>query len=315
MTTSTLILPGSPEWLRYFSASKVAALPIKLDERGEYTRGVSRWESPFSLFHRMAGHLEPEDPKDEFTVGHAAELMLAALYRELHPGWRLSPGEVQYVRTDLGVPAMATLDRRASRGSSRRVVEFKTARDANEFGVDGTDEIPADYFIQQTWQMGVTGYTRHPAHLMLGMSFFARRLFEVAFDAEVFAFLLEAARKFNAMLAEGIEPELDDTKPTYETIRELHPDIDGTAVYIEAADAQALLDSEADLDAAKSFAMGRKSWALKQMGNAQYLYVRDPGGDHKKDVKVADRRKNSHGSVSFYVNKKADLAAITGGIS
>lgn len=319
MTTATpvasnsLILPGSPEWLRYFSASKVAALPIKLDSKGEYTQGFSRWESPFSLWHRMSGHLAPEDPKDDFTVGHAAELMLAALYLHVHPDWRLSPGEVQFVREYRGIMMMATLDRRAVRGSLRRVVEFKKARSLEDFGDDGSDEVPADYFMQVQWQMGVSGYTKYPAHLMVGLSFFERKIYEIPFDPDVFAFLVEAACKFQQSLTDGVEPALDDSTPTYETIRELHPDIDGTVVYVDREDAEALLGAEADLDAAKSFATGRKSWALKQMGNAQYLYVPDPGGDHKKDVKVADRRKNGHGSVSFYVNKKADLAAITGG--
>ena len=310
MNTSALILPGSPEWLRYFSASKVSALPIRLDDHGRYTKGFSRWESPFSLWHRMSGHLAPDEPKDEFTVGHAAELMLAALYSHEHPDWRLSRGEVQFVREHRGVLMMATLDRRASRGRWRRVVEFKTARSLEEFGIDGSDEVPADYFMQLQWQMGVTGYTQHPAHLMLGMSFFARRIFEVPFDPDVFAFLLEAAAKFQASLDEGVEPELDDTKPTYDTVRELHPDIDGTSVYIGAADAIALLRSDTDLDAAKSFLMGRKSWALKQMANAKYLYVRHPEDDPTRDVKIADRRPHGSGSVAFSLNKKADMAAL-----
>ncbi|WP_052067981.1 YqaJ viral recombinase family protein [Rhodococcoides fascians] len=319
MTTATpiasdsLILPGSAEWLRYFSASKVAALPIKLDANGEYTQGFSRWESPFSLWHRMSGHLAPEDPKDDFTVGHAAELMLAALYLHVHSGWKLSPGEVQFVRELHGIMMMATLDRRAVRGSHRRVVEFKKARSLEEFGDDGSDEVPADYFMQVQWQMGVSGYTKFPAHLMVGLSFFDRKIYEIPFDPDVFDFLVAAAVKFNQSLVDGIEPALDDSTPTYETIRELHPDIDGTAVYVDVEDAIELLNSAASFEASEAFLRGCKSSALKRMGNAQYLYVQDPGGDHKKDVKVADRRKNGHGSVSFYVNKKADLAAITGG--
>ena len=93
---------------------------------------MSRWESAYSLWHRMRGDIADEPDKDIYNVGKAFELALAELWKIEHPGWKLSRGEVQFVTDGLGFPAMATVDRRAMRGRRRKLVEFKIARDLNE---------------------------------------------------------------------------------------------------------------------------------------------------------------------------------------
>lgn len=206
------LIPGSREWLAVVTASKVAAIA-----------GVSRWESPYSLWHRMAGHLPPEEPKDEFTVGHAFEPALAEMWKEANPGWRISAGEVQHRTDRFGFPAAATLDRRASRGRARRVVEFKTARSLEDWGDDFTDVCPDDYVCQVIWQQGLTGWTKYPAHLMVMGSFFRFHTYEIQFDQGVFDVLVDRARAFWQSINDGIEPPLDDTVHTYECVRALHP--------------------------------------------------------------------------------------------
>lgn len=249
--------PGSPEWLQLVSASKIAAIV-----------GLSRWESPYSLWHRMAGHLEPEEPRDEFTVGHAFEPALAELWKAENPGWRLSRGEVQYARDGLGFPAVATLDRRASRGRSRRVVEFKTARSLEDWGDDFTDHAPDDYVAQVIWSMGITGWWKHPAHLVVMGPFFRWHTYEIPFDPQVFLSLLDAARIFWQSIRDGHEPPLDDTVPTYECVRELHPEIDGSVVDVPAELAVDYLTAVEARKAAEKTERGHKSDLLARMGNA-----------------------------------------------
>ena len=257
--------PGSPEWLGLVSASKIAAIV-----------GLSRWESPYSLWHRMAGHLEPEEPKDEFTVGHAFEPALAELWKSENLGWRLSRGEVQYFTDRFGFPAVATLDRRASRGRSRRVVEFKTARSLEDWGDDFTDHAPDDYVTQVMWQMGVTGWTKHPAHLTVMGPFFRWHTYEIPFDQAVFDELVGQGRAFWDSLQAGAQPELDDTVPTYECVRELHPEIDGSEVVVPAELARGYLGT---VEARKSFETAErahKTRLLDAMGNA--AIARTDGG-------------------------------------
>lgn len=249
--------PGSPAWLKLVSASKVAAIV-----------GLSRWESPYSLWHRMAGHLAPEEPKDEFTVGHAFEPALAELWKSENTGWRLSRGEVQYFTDRYGFPAVATLDRRASRGRSRRVVEFKTARSLEDWGDDFTDACPDDYVVQTIWQMGVTGWTKHPAHLTVMGPFFRWHTYEIPFDQAVFDELVDQSRRFWQSLADGVEPALDDTVPTYNCVRELHPDIDGSEVVVPRELAVDYLAAVEARKAAETAERGLKSELLALMGNA-----------------------------------------------
>src|SRR4051812_2350413 len=109
-------LPGSARHGAMITASKAAAIC-----------GVSRWNSAYSCWLTMKGLIDPEPPKDIFDTGKAFEYALDELWRIKHQGWRLSRTEVQYVTDELAYPAAATPDRVASRGKSRRLVEFKIA--------------------------------------------------------------------------------------------------------------------------------------------------------------------------------------------
>src|SRR5699024_9712697 len=163
VSTEVELKPGSPEWQRIITPSKIPAI-----------LGKSRFESPYRLWHRMRGDLPGDPPNDRFTAGHALEHALAYIWKQENPGWVLSPGEVQ-VRGDrdrLGFDAVATVDRRASRGTFRRVVEFKTARSLEDWGDQFTDDVPLDYYLQVQAQQIITGWTEHPAHLLVMGPFF-----------------------------------------------------------------------------------------------------------------------------------------------
>jgi hypothetical protein len=75
------IEPGSPEWLRAITPSKVAAI-----------LGVSRWESPYSLWHRMKGTVPPEGPKDIFQIGHDYEPAAATRWEAVARRGAVRPG-------------------------------------------------------------------------------------------------------------------------------------------------------------------------------------------------------------------------------
>src|SRR5699024_7345573 len=96
----------------------------------------------------MLGNIPPQPPKDEVTVGHAFESALAYIWRAENPGWQLSPGEVQYEDHSRGFPALATIDRRARRGRSQHIVEFKTTRSWEKWGDPDGGQLPGDYFVQ-----------------------------------------------------------------------------------------------------------------------------------------------------------------------
>lgn len=283
--------PGSPEWLRLITASKVPAI-----------LGVSRYKSQFELWHEMAGNVDPapiaEAKQDDFDYGHAAELAAAEYWAFKNPGWRLSRGEVQYTDDELEFGNAATIDRRASRGRSRRIVEVKTARDLEEFGDDGSGEIPTDYAAQLLWQQRITGFTA-PADLVLWPQYGKPRIYTVEYHAPLAASIVGKVRAWVASLADGTPPELDNTVSCYETVRRLHPDIDrGAEVELDPELGVRMLTVDRQLKDLTAEHRGLKTRVLDRMGRAQYARV----GKHK----IADRRPGRGGSVSLYAATKTN---------
>lgn len=209
------INPGDPEWLGIITPSKVAAI---LSKPGE---PISRYESAYRLYHRMKGLCPPEPPKDAFDMGHDAEVYAAVRWLRANPGWLLSPGEVQvHVDPDkFGFPVVATVDRRAVRGSSRRVVEFKIARNLSDLEVWGDDlkgEAPEDYWTQVQALMLFTGWTEVEAHLFVIGPYLNERCYSIGYDRSVASWIIAECRRFFESLAGDEPPELDNTVATYE---------------------------------------------------------------------------------------------------
>jgi hypothetical protein len=254
--------------------------------------GISRWESTYTCWLRMKGIIEPKAPQDIFTVGLAFESALAYLWKADNPGWRLSPGEVQYVTDKFGFPACATLDRRASRGRSRRVVEFKIAHRTDEWGDENlSGDCPADYALQVIAQQVFTGWHR-PAHLVVMGPFFKHRTYIVEYDEKIVAWMLAECRKFYASLAHPVPPELDDSLSTYEAVREQHPDITpGLRVEIPEALATDWHSARAEAASTERVLRGLKSKILDTVGDAEWVTA--------NGEVVGKRQPHAHGGVAL----------------
>ncbi|ROZ49362.1 hypothetical protein EEB13_05405 [Rhodococcus sp. WS3] len=288
--------PGSPEWLKLVTASKIPSI-----------LGISRFKSQFALWHEMAGNVpsEPisESRQDDFDYGHAVELAAAEYWRYKNDGWVISRGEVQYTDDALEFGNAATIDGRASRGAWRRIVEIKTARDLEEWGDDGSGEVPADYAAQVIWQQLITGW-HEPANIVLWPQYGKPKIYSIEYDAQIAASILTLVREWNASLASGIPPELDDSITTYETVRRLHPEIDGREVQLDAALAHDYLTAVTDDKEITKRLRGLKTRVLDAMGNAQTAVV--------VDLKIATRSPARGDAIALRSNTKADPATIEG---
>jgi putative phage-type endonuclease len=298
------LAPGTDLWRQAVTPSKVAAI-----------LGVSRWESPFRLWHRMKGITPGDPPKDAYDIGHDYEPAAANRWARKNPGWKISAGEVQF-HVPAGhypFPAVATLDRRASRGAWRRVVEVKIARNATDleaWGDDLSGDCPEDYAAQVMAQMLFCGATQPAAgwttvgDLLAIGPYFNERIYQIEYDANVASWIIEECTSFFASLKSDIPPDLDDTVPTYECLRELHPDIDGTTAPIDPALALDYAECVAAEKHAKAATQGAKNRLLAAMKTAQYAAVGatlDPDtGNYVGGFRIADRRNNGKGGVSLY---------------
>lgn len=286
------IQPGSEPHLRCISPSKVASI-----------LGLSRWESQYSLWHRIRGDIPPQPPKDAFDLGHDVEPLAANRWRRKNPGWQLSPAEVQFVIDPncFGFPALVTLDRRAVRGRSRRVVEFKLARDQydmEKWGDDFTGDLPPDYCAQVLAAMIFTGWTQLPGQLLAMGPNYNDRLYEVAYDDEARVEaddLIEQCRWFWKSLAGNNPPDLDNSLATYQCIKQLHPEIDGTTVDLDPDEAMAYAQARVAFNDAEETLQLETNRLLKRMEKAQYAVL--------GDLQVARRQRGSKGGVAFYPSK------------
>ena len=283
--------PGSEAWHALLTPSKVPPL-----------LGISRWQSQFTAWHVEAGNIPPEEiseaKQDDFDYGHAAELAAAEYWKFKNPGWRLSRGEVQYTNDALPFPNAATIDRRGSRGSRRKAIEVKTARDLNEYGDDGSGEVPTDYAAQIITQQLITGF-HEPADLVLWPQYGKPRIYTVEYDPAVAESIVERIVAWKKSIAAGEPPALDDTVSTYETVKRLHPDIDGREVQLEPALAAEYLQAVADEKAIKSRLRGTKTRVLHAMGSAETALV-------YREV-IATRSPHGSGGTQIKANPKADL--------
>src|SRR6266704_493758 len=141
------IEPGSREWLRVMSASKIPAV-----------LGLSPWESRFSLYHRMTG-MVGDDTNDQTRRGHYLEPAIAAWFADQHPDWR-----IQETGTWLHPQRpwqAASPDRTATLpDGSVELVECKSSAMFEDWGEPGTDEIPVYHRGQVIWQMDTVGLRR-----------------------------------------------------------------------------------------------------------------------------------------------------------
>jgi hypothetical protein len=242
----------------------------------------------------MKGLIDPQPPQDIFNVGLAFEQALAEMWRQENEGWWLSRGEVQFVTSKFGFPAVATIDRRATKASCRRqkVVEFKIARSLEEWGdpyLDG--DCPADYALQVMAQMVLTEL-HDTADLMVMGPFFKNHTYQISYDQSVADWMLGECRSFYASLSQSTPPPLDESESTYKTLRELHPDIT-PGLNVEIPESLALDWRTASIEAkqADRTLRGLKSKVLDTVGNAQYITV--------NGEVVAARQPHGRGGVSL----------------
>ena len=287
--------PGSSEWRSTISSSKIPTI-----------LGLSPWNSPYALWHEMHGDVAPAGMDEKRArIGHYAELMLVPYWLDDHPGWTCErTSELSYEQTftgDYGYPAVATVDAVATGPDGEQcIIECKTTNDMSTWGKPGDpDAVPAHYYAQVMWQMGVSGI--HRAEIIV-LGHMQTETHPVEWDPDVFAGLVDAGADWWASLEAGDPPALDESVATYETVRGLHPDIDkGTEVETGRDMALAILDATMTLEEADATLQGLKTKALDLMGTAQHLTC---GGE-----KIATRRARGKGKPFITINKQARIGA------
>jgi putative phage-type endonuclease len=289
------LAPGSPEWLTRMSASKVAAM-----------LGLSTYDSPYSLWHVMAGLVEPEPDNDVKRRGHYLEPAVAAWFTDQHPEYALLPGGTwqhkarpwQIASPDrLLTPYVVeaeilnedgTLDR-GEPAEPTALLELKSASDDSEWGRPGTDEIPNGYRAQVVWQMDTIGV--HRCHVAVITAYLEFREYVIDYDPDEAEFIRSEAVRFMDSLPTGGNPQrpnIDEHSATYEAVRRMHPGIDRARdVELDHDTARDYCQARLALTAAQDEERRTKSVIANLLGdarralyNGQTIAYRKPNGDN-----------------------------------
>lgn len=295
-TATETLTPGSDAWARTVSASKIPAL-----------LGLSTYDSAYSLWARATGRLENIERDTKATQrGNLMEAtLLTYLDTELGDGHRVTAGAA-YIHPEHPTWSAAP-DGHVYEGRRRTpyaLVECKTARYSEEWGTEGTAEIPPGYLAQVAWQMYVTGARLVYVPALVAMEF---RLYVVQWEdiAGDIDLILGAVQEWQACVDTDTAPAWDGSDATYEAVRRLHPLIDPDAeATIPCHLADALWAADADLKAADATLKALKSEVLDLAGNARTILT-DTG------LKVGGRQARGTGTPYLTITKpKATAPAV-----
>lgn len=252
---------GSPEWYaartRRFGASEIAAI-----------LALSPWQSPFSLWHLKAGNVPPQVDREWMDWGRDQEWVIARRFARAHQdeGWKVRRCGL-YV--NLARPWQVAQPDRVLHFGGRRMgaLECKTDRYADDWGAEGSDDIPIYYRCQAMWQMDCFGWSAcYLAVLITGVDY---REYLVRYDPEEAEILRKAAVEFLASIERNEPPSLDTHAATYRAVRQLHPDIDDVEIEIDAELAEQYRTALTELDAAEAAKSLAGARVLDAMGRAR----------------------------------------------
>jgi putative phage-type endonuclease len=246
--------PGSPEWhaarANGLGGSEIAAV-----------LGLSPFESRFSLWHRKAGAIGPVDLNDEMEWGTRLEPAVAAKWDDNHPDARIHWWPGTYSRDGWMIANPDGLSYRTD-----EVVELKTSPFGDGWGPDGTDEVPIHVRTQVLWYCGVLDYVAANVAVLIGGHDY--REYRIEFDQDEFDLLRDEGAEFMATLERNERPDIDEHSATFQALREMHPDIDGTEHELSNAVARRYLIARQQSAKAAELEQYAKSLVADEMGSA-----------------------------------------------
>lgn len=245
--------------------------------------GLSKWESPFSLWHRKSALIgeQPENPQMEW--GARLEPVIATKFSDNHPefdvvtggtyvhherNWQLANPDrfiadrVVCGACDAGLPMSCCCP------DSSAILECKTARDDWEWGPAGTDEIPVPYRCQVLWYLDVFGFDTAYVAVLIAGSDYREYVIHAAPDEQ--AFMRTAGQEFLASIERGKRPDIDSHSATYQAIRQLPDGVIDEAVQLDPDLADRFIRALAAAREADAERNAMASWVLDAIGDYRH---------------------------------------------
>lgn len=186
--------------------------------------GLNKWESAFTLWCKKTKRIEAPDlsGKEPIEWGNRLEPVIIDKFADMHPELVVHRDQGTYSNKQrpwqrANPDALySTLD------GNLGVLEIKTA----QFEDDWQQGIPKYYYTQVQWYMQTLGLGEG----ILAVLFHGNKYREYPIVANMLEqdVNLERVIEFLGCVQDDIAPEWDDSESTYETLRQIHPNIDPT---------------------------------------------------------------------------------------
>lgn len=216
------------EWL-------AARLPLITASEIGIVLGISPFGSPFNLHWVKRGAIGDDFDSERLSLGRHMESWIADRFAEMFPEYGVeraglvvspdrpwqgaTPDRVLYdAQCYCATPDNCQCDV----DDLAAALEIKTSGTYEEWGPDGSDEIPPYIRAQLLWQLDVLGL----GHGFVACLFLATqkiRIYRIEQDEDDLELMRERAWEFLANVAAGRVPDIDHTAATTQALGRLHP--------------------------------------------------------------------------------------------
>lgn len=168
--------------------------------------GMSRYKSRYALWLEKTGMVPGVSETEPMRWGNLLEPIVRQEYCNRTGNVVLTPNSI--LRHPQYPFILGNVDGIVE--GQPRGYEGKTARSADGWGDEGTNEVPDEYAIQVQHYMLVTGLPVFDVAVLIGGSDF--RMYEVEADPEFQDLILEQEIEFWQLVQNGIEPQADSSE-------------------------------------------------------------------------------------------------------
>jgi putative phage-type endonuclease len=252
--------------------------------------GLSPWKTPFALWQDKTGRaveVEPDEAQRERM--HFGTVLEDVVAREhaARTGQRVQRVTSMLRHPDVPI-ALANLDRAIVEDGSRArwdqaagrvlgargILECKTAhalaQNSADWGEPGTDQVPAYYWMQVQWYLGIARLPYADLACLFGGQRFV--IYTIASDAAIFSDLLsEADRWWRAHVVADVPPQ-PRTEDEARALWRSHVAGRSKIVDVKVADAvQQLIDVKAQIKALEDREQALRDLVLPAFGDAEAI--------------------------------------------
>lgn len=187
--------------------------------------GLSRYMSPYWLWHFKKGLLPAQRVNTAMEWGHRLEPLVRSWWAEQHPEFIVegTPGTYSHAERSWQRCNPDGLIYQTEGAEPVALYEGKTARYDDGWGKAGTADVPLDYACQIQHSLDIFGLPVAYVAVLFGGS--DPREYVVEANPEDQATIRNKAAAFWESIQADDVPPLDASDHTYEAVRQLHPNI------------------------------------------------------------------------------------------